>query len=225
MPVTILTHVKGIINMMGRLLTIPRFWGPLLTIVFTGVYHAGVMQGWYEPTLIGVCVFVVAGALVSGLRGGLLAALWGSVYAIYVMLPSTRLIQVIGGLFIIGAGAGYVTRNLRAALAEARQARFEAEKSAEVAKAALERAERNEAAAQALEALNGNILRIRQARETILNTLKNHPLDEDTRTEMRQALHILNNLELATAGWQAYDKLKRKHQQGMTEGEGDVHNP
>jgi hypothetical protein len=193
----ILTYTKGFFNKMARLLTIPRFWGPLATVGFTLAYHAGSLYFGYSITLVWVTVFVVIGTLVSGLRGGLVAAVWGVGYAFYA-IPMVdelnRAVQVAIGIVLMALVVGWQTRNLRKSLAELRTA--------------WERAELNEQAAKAMNALNGNIYRIRNARNLLLKTLEHQPLDETAREEIRQVLHVLNNLELATAGWQALEKLK-----------------
>lgn len=98
---------------MDRLLKISRVWGPLVTVVFTICYHFGVIQGRYEVSLSLIFLFVAAGAFVSGLRGGIVAAMWGSAYGWYVMIPSSRLAQTIVGMFALAALVGYGTRRLR----------------------------------------------------------------------------------------------------------------
>lgn len=98
---------------MYRILNRSRLWGPLGTVVFTMVYHYGVVQGWYEVSLALIFLFVAAGAFVSGLRGGLAAAVWGSAYGWYVMLPGSRLAQTIIGMILLAGLVGYGTRRLR----------------------------------------------------------------------------------------------------------------
>lgn len=214
MPGTILTQVKMKINLIFRLITFPRFWGPLLTVIFTAVYHS--VATWFG---FSVAVFPLAGFLalgsLFGVWSGLICAAWITAYAWYAIPGDpARVIQIALGSLVMATIIGSETRALRQALDEA-------EESEAKMKAALERAEKNEAAAQALEALNGNILRIKNARVTLLKILEEHPLDEKTRDEIRVTLHVLNNLEFATAGWKALDKfiddIDRKRR--------DVHNP
>lgn len=114
---------------MSRLLSISRFWGPLGTVVFTLIYHYGVMQGWYEISLGLIFLFVIAGAFVSGLWGGLGAAAWGTAYALYVMLPSTRLYQTMIGMILAAVLVGYGTRRLRQVILAEIEARQQIEQN------------------------------------------------------------------------------------------------
>lgn len=98
---------------MNYCLKISRWWGPLGTVVFTVGYHYGVMRGWYEVSLALIFLFVAGGAFLSGLRGGMAAAVWGSVYGWYVMLPGSRLAQTIIGMILLAGLVGYGTRRLR----------------------------------------------------------------------------------------------------------------
>lgn len=208
MSVTILTQVKMKINLIRQLVTFPRFWGPLLTVGFTIVYDLAATWFGFSVAVFPLAGFLALGSL-FGLWSGLICAAWITGYAWYAIPGDpARVIQIALGAAVMAVIIGTETRALRQALVEAHAARIEAEESAAAERAALERAERNEAAAQALEALNGNILRVKNARDLILRMLKQHHLDEPTRDEMRQVLHTLNNLELATAGWQALGKLK-----------------
>lgn len=192
MLLTILTIVKK----MSKLMTIPRFWGPFATIVFTVLYHLGAVYFGFTIAVGWLWIFAAVGAFIGGRWAGLISAAWAGMYAYYVMPAGdwvfTAQRVVIG--FLLAGLVSWQSQSLRRTLAEAR--------------AALERADYNEAAAQALNALNGNIHRIKTIRLQLLEVLKNRPLDEDTRGEIRTALHVLNNLELATAGWRALDKLK-----------------
>lgn len=186
---------------MSKLLTIPRFWGPLGTIVFVVVYHAGSVYFGYTISLAWVWLPVIAAAFVGGFRAGLISAIFMCLYAFYAIPQLDRVVQVVITVPLVAGLVGWQTRLLRRALADARE-------WAERATAALERAEINEAAAQALGALNGNILRIRHSRNLLLKTLEQQRLDEMAREEIRQVLHVLNNLEQATAGWQELAKIK-----------------
>lgn len=98
---------------MNYWLKMSRWWGPLGTVAFTVVYHCGVVWGWYEVSLALIFLFVAAGAFISGVRGGLAAAVWGSAYGWYVMLPGSRLVQTIIGMIFLAGLVGYGTRRLR----------------------------------------------------------------------------------------------------------------
>lgn len=188
---------------MNKLLDVPKFVGPLATIAFTIVYHLIATYFGFTIAVGWLWVFAVVGAFIGGRRAGLVAAAWAGLYAYYVMpagdwgLTAQRV--VIG--FILPIIVGWQTWHLRRALFESQLARA-------AAQASLERAEKNEAAAQALGALNGNILRIRHSRNLLLKILEQQRLDEMAREELRAVLHVLNNLEQATAGWQELAKMK-----------------
>ena len=122
--------LKKLKSFMGKILNRSRLWGPLLTVVFTCAYHYGVTRGWYEVSLALIFLFVAAGAFVSGLRGGLAAGAWGSVYGWYVMLPGSRLAQTIIGMVLLALMVGYSTRRLRLAVI----AEIEARRVAELAR-------------------------------------------------------------------------------------------
>lgn len=92
----------------------PRYVGPALTVGFTLIYHYGVINHYYEVSLALIFLFVAGGAFISGLRGGLAAAAWGSAYGFYVMLPGSRLVQTILGMIGLAGLVGYGTRRLRA---------------------------------------------------------------------------------------------------------------
>ena len=124
----ILTQVVRKLEMY-RILNRSRLWGPLGTVVFTMVYHYGVVQGWYEVSLALIFLFVAAGAFVSGLRGGLAAAVWGSAYGWYVMLPGSRLAENIIGMIFLAGLVGYGTRRLRRSIIDEVMARRVAEKN------------------------------------------------------------------------------------------------
>lgn len=185
---TILTLLKK----MSKILNVPRFYGPLVTVVFTVLYHLGHLYFGYSVTLVWIAVFVVVGSFLSGLRGGLVAALFAVGYAFYAIPMIDRVdraVQVAAGMVIMAFAVGYLRRR------ERQQS---------------QRATENEAAAQALGALNGNILRIRHSRNLLLKVLQQHRLDDITQEEIRSVLHVLNNLEMATAGWQELARVKEK---------------
>lgn len=109
----ILNIVRIVKYFMDKMLNYSRLWGPVLTVVFTVIYHIGVIRGWYEVSLSLIFLFVAAGAFISGLRGGLAAAVWGSAYGWYVMLPGSRLLQTIIGMVALAGLVGWRTRQIR----------------------------------------------------------------------------------------------------------------
>jgi len=210
MPSQILTQVKMKFNFIRKLVAVPRFYGPLLTLIAGALYHAGHLFFGYTVAVFPLAVFLAIASL-FGLRSGLVCAAVLSAYAFYAIPDDpSRVVQIWFGSFLMATIIGSETRALRSALAEAKWARVEAQEQAARAEAALERAERNEEAARTLGALNGNIFRVRHSRNLILKMLEHHPLDELTREEMRQVLHVLNNLEQATAGWQELAAVKER---------------
>lgn len=67
----------------------------------------------------------------------------------------------------------------------------------------------NQIKADIVDGLNGNISKVRQARESLLDILKNESMTEHLADRLRaDVLHTLNNLELATVGWVALKKIR-----------------
>lgn len=174
---------------MSKFLTIPRFWGPLATVVFTALYHIGAQYFGYSITAAWLYLFVVFGAFIGGLRAGLVAAVFVAGYSIYAMEDISRVIQVAAAVLLIAGLVGWQRRRLRAEF---------------------RRAEDNQGAADFVDNLNGNIERVRITREQLLDILETDLLSEETRLKLREALGVLNNLEQATAGWRQLRELKKE---------------
>lgn len=106
--------------------------------------------------------------------------------------PSSEAFQITMVALLTAGVTGYISRQHQKAISHEK-------KLAEV----------NQGAADTMEALNGNIQRIQECRERILNVLVNPPgaLSSEVADELRMVLHLLNNLELATNGWRALKKL------------------
>lgn len=126
--------------------------------------------------------------------GGLDTAIFNCVLLVafnfYYFYPDTsRILQNIPGNVIILLTVGFLRRY------QIQQSRL---------------AVSNQSKADFVDNLNGNINRIRTARVHVLDILKTHPLALQTVEELNSVLHVLNNLELATAGWIALDKLKHE---------------
>lgn len=111
-PMSILTQVRGKLKKLDRLLTVPKFYGPLATVVFTVLYHLGAMYLGYSISLTWITCFVVLGTFLSGLRGGAVAALWAMAYALYAV-DFNRAIQAVFGLSLIVFIVGWQTQKLR----------------------------------------------------------------------------------------------------------------
>lgn len=120
---------------MEKFKVLPRFYGPALTLIFILFYHGLADRLGWPVNMIWITVFVVYGTFVSGLRGGLLSAGFGVVYALYTLAPD-RALQVAVGLPLIASVIGWQTRAFREALAEAN---------------------RNRRAANIVDSVNGNI--------------------------------------------------------------------
>lgn len=115
MPKTILTHLrKKLKTLFEKFLDIPRFWGPLITILCTIAYHATIVVYFgLSPAVMPLTVFLVLGASVAGLRAGLLCAAWIGLYALYTIPDLERVIQIIAGSVAIAAIVGYESRIAR----------------------------------------------------------------------------------------------------------------
>lgn len=91
----------------------PKFVGPLVTVTFTIAYHFGSLVFGYPVNAVWIITFVILGTFTSGLRGGLIAATWGSAYVIYAIDDFSRVSQIIPFLFIYAGIVGWQTRRLR----------------------------------------------------------------------------------------------------------------
>ena len=85
------------------------------------------IRGWYEFSLSSIFLFVVAGAFISGIWGGLLSATWATVYTFYVMPPTSRLIQLVISTYAVALLVGYGTYKLKQAI----EAKYRMEREAE----------------------------------------------------------------------------------------------
>lgn len=196
MPFNILAHIKMEIKAIQKIVDIPRLYGPLATVTATVIYHLGSLYFGYSIAVFSLAPFLAL-ASVLGLRSGLICAAWLSAYAWYA-IPSdpARIIQIWIGLFLIAIIVGSETRALRQALAEA-QAGVEARRM--------------------VDNLNGNIIRVEEARLSLLSILEANRLDEPTRNRLRSVLHTLNNLALATQGWKELRDLKADIERARTQ--------
>lgn len=191
--------------MTSHLLTIPRFWGPLFTIIFTLAYHAGSLYFHYSITLIWIMVFVVWGTFASGLRGGLIAAAWGILYALYA-IPMTdqlnRAIQVSIGIIMVAGLVGWQTRSLRRSLAKTQ--------------AALLLAEKNQVKANLVDSANGNIEKLRTALKMLDDLLMGWDvLDDNSRRGLIIDIRAhLATLILLVFGWRKLAEAKRYAEEG-----------
>ena len=137
-----LTYLKGKINNLKELVTLPRYWGPVATVAFTVLYHLGSMAFGYSPAVAPLTIFLAIGSI-TGLRSGLICAAWVSGYAYYAIDDTSRVIQIVIGVFGIAAIVGLQTRALRKAVIEA--------------KAEHTRADLNQQKADIVDSVNGNV--------------------------------------------------------------------
>lgn len=98
---------------MLRILDIPRFWGPLLTIVFTGIYHSVIVYFGLSLTIAPLVIFLVAGTFVGGLRAGLVCAIWITLYSYFSIDDLARIYQIMISAFAIAIVMGYLRRRER----------------------------------------------------------------------------------------------------------------
>lgn len=116
MPTHILAYLKDKLKKLDRLLTIPRFYGPLATIIFTIMYHYGSFRFGYSIAVGWLWLFMIVGAFVGGLWAGLISAAWVAGYSYYVDSEDpTLLIQRIAIGFLMAMLVGWQTQRLRAA--------------------------------------------------------------------------------------------------------------
>lgn len=190
---TSLTHLK---EKFKTIFMIQRFIiGPLLTLAALAAHAAAVSAGLLPPSAAGLYLFVLLAGFIGGIRAGILSAVMLSAYNVFYLPPmNLERWLVLASYFAAAVMIGWKTRQWRAALAEALSEHT--------------RADKNEDARNIVDTLNGNIVRVVEARELILDILKNNNLDDKTRSRLRSALHTMNNLQQATAGWQELRDLR-----------------
>lgn len=107
-------HILTNLKKMGKLLTVPRFWGPVATVAFTVVYHLAVGYFDLSPTLAWLYLFLVIGAFVGGLRAALVCAAWMGLYAAYALpMEQSRIVQIIVVAVMIAGAVGYLRKRER----------------------------------------------------------------------------------------------------------------
>lgn len=116
MPKAIISHnnVNEKLENVTRLLDIPRFWGPLATIVFTIIYHYGALTFGYSIAVMPLVLILAFGAFVGGLRAGLICAVWITLYTFYAIPDDlSRVIQIGLGSVGVALVIGWQTRKIR----------------------------------------------------------------------------------------------------------------
>lgn len=138
----ILANVKEKINALKELVALPRYLGPVATVAFTIVYHLGSLAFGYSPAVMPLAIFLAIGSI-TGLRSGLICAAWISGYAYYAIDDTSRVIQIIIGVFAIAAIVGLQTRALRKSIGETKTEQT--------------RADLNQHKADIVDSFNGNV--------------------------------------------------------------------
>lgn len=114
-PILPYNNVKEKLHNVTRLLDVPKFWGPLATIVFTVAYHFGSMVFGYAIAVGWLWLFMITGAFVGGLRAALICAAWVGMYAYYVAPADdlTRMAQQVIISFLMAFLVGWLRRRER----------------------------------------------------------------------------------------------------------------
>lgn len=110
---SILTYIRKKLKTLYRIFYVPRWIGPIATILFTIVYHLGSIYFGYSIAVMWIICFLVLGSFVGGLRAGLICAVWISLYSFYAISDLSRVIQIIIGSIGIAFIVGWQTRRLR----------------------------------------------------------------------------------------------------------------
>lgn len=187
MPFNSLTKVKEKFKLLTQLISLPKWVGPLMTLIAIALNQQAIQLGLFPPQVAWLYV-PVAFSAVGGLRAGLVSAALVALYSIWLDPASIQRSAIVPpSVFALAALVGWQTRALRRALAEARA---------------------GEQARRMVDSLNGNIVRIEESRELILDILKNDRLEEKTRSRLRSVMHTMNNLSLATQGWKELRDLR-----------------
>lgn len=99
----ILTYLKK----MSKLLTVPRFYGPVATVLFTVLYHLLAQYFGFSITLSWLWLFMILGIFIGGLRAGLVCAVFTIVYGLLALpMNTSRLAQLVittpAAAFLVG---------------------------------------------------------------------------------------------------------------------------
>lgn len=186
------------------LMKVPRSVGFASAILLGILYHVGSLVFGYSITIQWLQIMLIIGGFVAGFRYSLGLAVFISAYTWYTIDDFSRTIQVVIGTFAIAILTGlysryqhYQMRQNEAAWRESERQRLSAEKSSHATDEIIE----------AVEKLNGNIEKIKQARIDLQAVLKNYSLPDGARAQLTGVVHLLGNLELATTGWRALHKI------------------
>lgn len=192
------------IRFFDTLVKIPRSVGFISAILFGILYYIGSLVFGYSIAIVWLEIFLIIGGFMAGLRYSLGLAAFISAYTWYTIDDFSRAAQITVAAFVIATLVGlysryqhYQMRQNEAAWREAERQRLSAEKSSRATDEIIE----------AVEKLNGNIEKIKQARIDLQAVLKNYSLPDGARAQLTGVVHLLGNLELATTGWRALHKI------------------
>lgn len=160
-------------------------------------------------------LFLIGGGLLSGFRFSLLLATIVSIYT-YIAISDdpSRVVQIIIVSILMALITGAYSYYQRWTSQQALINQL-------IASEAKALALKNEAAAEMLTELNGNIANIKSVRLNLKNILTTFDLPPEVDKSLNDIVHLLGNLELAASGWRALDKIRTqvKEAKGQIAGE------
>lgn len=172
-----------------------RIYGPLITVLATLFYHWLITLGYAPVTVAVLFPVVVVAAFMSGLRAGMIAALWVSGYSAWLVWATEpeRAIVVAISLIVTNYMVGYLKRQSRLSQEIRRKA-------------------------EAADELNGNIHRLRELDSILTDLIDAWDAISDGAklTEVKAALHCNATLLTVVAGWRQLwkerESLLRDHE-------------
>lgn len=165
--------------------------GPIITAIVLYLHSLAVQTGLIPYSAAGLYLVFLFVGFTSGLWAAVLSAVFLAFYSLAYLGPITQERIVVSLSYLIAAGLmGWQTR---------RQSQEHA------------RADSNQDARQIVDTLNGNIIRIIEAREMVEQVLALDFLTEGTRSKLGLVLHTLRNLQQATQGWQQLAEIRKEH--------------
>lgn len=101
-------------TIVSNILTVPRFWGPISTVIFLVLYHSGSVSLGYTPVIGWLWMFLIWASFVAGFRASFLCATFISAYAWYIDgADYTLLVQRVVISFGMAITLGYLHSKLR----------------------------------------------------------------------------------------------------------------
>lgn len=178
-----------------------RLFGPLITLLATALYHWLVVIGHAPVTVAILFPFIVAAAFTSGLRAGVIAALWVGGYSAWLLWATDplRVIVIALSAIAITIMVGVLKRRSRIA-------------------------EETRRKAAAMDELNGNIHQLHRTEREISDLMAGwNVLNEEARRRGIKSIHDqIAALTTITAGWRELWKEKQEviedHEKGAKQG-------